>query len=439
MTVVGVKTLIKITSDIIDSLEKPTMWSKQTTSKLLMLIGVAITLSTTGCQSYAPKDLLAAQDVLNSSCCKPDNTQQINFLALRQTPPEEYTLGKGDTLGIYIQGITGDKDVPPPVNFPDDAGAQPGLGYPVPVRDDGYISLPLISPIRVAGLTLSEAERRIIDAYTKDKEILLKGSEKIIVTLMRRRTYNVLVIREDVQQGTNRNTIRNNETFIGDSAGSETFSIELPANENDVLHALSETGGMPSELAKNEIVIFRGGQSGDVDALVREIDAPGADPQSAARGGANIIRIPIEAERGNFPNFSEDDITLYDGDVVYIEGREQDVFYTGGLLPGGRFPLPRDYRIDVLEAIAIAGGAGSQTTGRGLEGVVPATQVTVLRKCGCEQVAIDVDLRYALADPSERVIVQSGDLIVLEYRRRELAANSFFSLLQFGGIFRLIR
>lgn len=439
MTVVGVKTLIKITSDIIDSLEKPTMWSKQTTSKLLMLIGVAITLSTTGCQSYAPKDLLAAQDVLNSSCCKPDNTQQINFLALRQTPPEEYTLGKGDTLGIYIQGITGDKDVPPPVNFPDDAGAQPGLGYPVPVRDDGYISLPLISPIRVAGLTLSEAERRIIDAYTKDKEILLKGSEKIIVTLMRRRTYNVLVIREDVQQGTNRNTIRNNETFIGDSAGSETFSIELPANENDVLHALSETGGMPSELAKNEIVIFRGGQSGDVDALVREIDAPGADPQSATRGGANIIRIPIEAERGNFPNFSEDDITLYDGDVVYIEGREQDVFYTGGLLPGGRFPLPRDYRIDVLEAIAIAGGAGSQTTGRGLEGVVPATQVTVLRKCGCEQVAIDVDLRYALADPSERVIVQSGDLIVLEYRRRELAANSFFSLLQFGGIFRLIR
>ena len=108
-------------------------------------------------------------------------------------------------------------------------------------------------------------------------------------------------------------------------------------------------------------------------------------------------------------------------------------------MPGGRFPLPRDYRIDVLEAIAIAGGAGSQTTGRGLEGVVPATQVTVLRKCGCEQVAIDVDLRYALADPSERVIVQSGDLIVLEYRRRELAANSFFSLLQFGGIFRLIR
>lgn len=419
------------------------MWSKLTTSKLIMLIGVAITLSTTGCQSYAPKDLVAAQDVLNSSCCKPDNTQQINFLALRQTPADEYTLGKGDTLGIYIQGITGDKDVPPPVNFPDDAGAQPGLGYPVPVRDDGYISLPLISPIRVSGLTLSETERRIIDAYTKDKEILLKGSEKIIVTLMRRRTYNILVIREDVQTGNSRNTIRANETFIGDTVGSETFSIDLPASENDVLHALSETGGMPSEAAKNEIVIFRGGQSGDVDSLVREIDAPGAGPESTTRGGANIIRIPIEAERGNFPQFSEADITLYDGDVVYIEGRDQDVFYTGGLLEGGRFPLPRDYKIDVLEAMSIAGGSASATagqdSGRGLQGIVPATQVTVLRKCGCEQVAIDVDLRYALADPSERVIVQPGDLIVLEYRKRELAANSVFSILQFGGIFNLFR
>jgi protein involved in polysaccharide export with SLBB domain len=408
-----------------------------------MLIGVCLSLSTVGCRSYAPKDLIAAQDVLNASCCKPDNTQQINFLALRQTPPAEYTLGKGDTLGIYIQGITGDKDVPPPVNFPDDPGAQPGLGYPVPIRDDGYISLPLISPLRVSGLTLAEAERRISDAYTKDKEILLEGSEKIIVTLMQRRTYNVLVIREDIQSGGSSNTVRTNERFIGNETVSETFSIDLPATENDVLHALSETGGMPSERAKNEIVIFRGGQNRDIDSLVQEVGAPGVNPANANRTAANIIRIPIEAERGNFPDFSEADITLYDGDVVYIEGRDEEVFYTGGLLPGGRFPLPRDYKIDVLEAISIAGGSATATAGanvnRGLNGVVPATQVTVLRKCGCEQTAIDVDLRYALADPSERVIVQPGDLIVLEYRRRELAANSLFSILQFGGIFNIFR
>lgn len=419
------------------------MRSRLLTNNIIAAIAVCASIgSLTGCKSYAPENLIPAQSVLNASCCKPDTAQQINFLALRQTPPEEYTLGKGDTLGIYIQGVTGDKDVPPPVNFPDDPGAQPGLGYPVPVRDDGYISLPLISPIRVTGLTLAQAERRIADAYTKDKEILLEGNEKIIVTLMKRRTYNVLVIREDVQSGTQTGSIRNNETYIGYGKTSETISIELPAGENDVLHALSETGGMPSERARNEIVIFRGGQNGDINSLVREVNAPVMNSQSLVRNQANIVRIPVEAEPGQFPNLSEDDITLYDGDVIYIEGREEEVFYTGGLLDGGRFPLPRDYKIDVLEAISLSGGSGAavaaQGSGRNTT-LFPATQVTILRKCGCEQVAIDVDLRYALADPSERVIIQPGDLIVLEYRKPEIVGNSITSFLQFGGIFALFR
>ena len=415
------------------------MRSNITNTKIFAAIALTATFGMLcGCRSsIAPEDLTAAQEVLNASCCKPDTTQQINFLALRQTPPQEYTLGKGDTLGIYIQGVTGDKDVPPPVNFPDDPGAQPGLGYPVPIRDDGYISLPLVSPIRVSGLTLADAERRIADAYTKDKEILLEGNEKIIVTLMRRRTYNILVVREDIQTGNSAGALNRNSIYLGEDSGSETTSIELPAGENDVLHALSETGGMPGERARNEIVIFRGGQRGDVDSLVQEVNAP-PTRQGILQSQADIVRIPIEAEPGQFPNLSEDDITLFDGDVVYIKGREEEVFYTGGLLEGGRFPLPRDYKIDVLEAIAISGGSGSGSAGSsGLgrtSGILPATQVTILRKCGCEQTAIDVDLRYALADPSERVILQPGDLIILEYRKHELFGNAVHSLFSFGGL-----
>ena len=108
--------------------------------------------------------------------------------------------------------------------------------------------------------------------------------------------------------------------------------------------------------------------------------------------------------------------------------------------------MPRDYDIDVLEAMAMAGGSVSASAGSGGNGsfsgignILPATQVTVLRKCGCEQVAIDVDLRYALAEPCERVIVQPGDLIILEYRKNELFTNSFVSIFQFGGIFNLFR
>ena len=399
-----------------------------------------------GCQSTGPMDLTPANEVLNAACCKPDNTTQINFLTLRQTPPEQYKLGSGDTLGIYIQGITGDEDVPPPVHFPEDAGQQPALGYPVPIRDDGFISLPLIKPIRISGMTLADAEKEIVDAYSEE-QILLEGSEKIIVTLMRRRTYNILVIREDIVSGTVSNSIRDNETFIDDSMQTQSFSIELPAYENDVLHALSETGGMPGERALNEIIVLRGGQQNfnNLNAIVQEVGAPASQNANGATiEQANMVRIPIEAERGQFPNIDESDITLEDGDIVYIKGRERDVFYTGGLLDGGRFPLPRDYDIDVLEAMALAGGNGSATAGgggsssfRGIGSVLPATQVTVLRKCGCEQVAIDVDLRYALSDPTERVIIQPGDLIILEYRKPELITNSVLSVFQFGGFFTL--
>ena len=136
-----------------------------------------------GCRSYGPTDLVPAADVLNRSCCNPSQEQQINFLNLRRTPPEQYVLSKGDVLGIYIQGITGDAAVPPPVNFADQ-DSQPAIGYPVPIRDDGYISLPLIAPIRVTGLTVGEAEAKIVRSYTQDKEILLEGNEKIIVTCL---------------------------------------------------------------------------------------------------------------------------------------------------------------------------------------------------------------------------------------------------------------
>ena len=43
--------------------------------------------------------------------------------------------------------------------------------------------------------------------------------------------------------------------------------------------------------------------------------------------------------------------------TVRVEARDRDVFYTGGLLPGGAYLLPRDRDTNVLEAIAMAGGS----------------------------------------------------------------------------------
>ncbi len=92
-----------------------------------------------------------------------------------------------------------------------------------------------------------------------------------------------------------------------------------------------------------------GAWSPDLSGLDLTIDSP------------DIIKIPVRIGPGENPNLTEADITLYDGDIVFIESRETEVFYTGGLLGGGQYTLPRDYDLHVLEAIAVAQGLATAT------------------------------------------------------------------------------
>ena len=139
---------------------------------------------------------------------------------------------------------------------------------------------------------------------------------------------------------------------------------------------------------------------------------------------------------GVIPSFRPDDIILEDGDIVYIESREAEVFYTGGLLPGGEFKIPRDYDLDVVAAMALTGGGiSSPQQGRGggggiggglggLFGGVPPGMLYVLRKTPCNgQITIEIDLAKANVDPRERILVQPGDILILRYKPSEEILN----------------
>ena len=70
-----------------------------------------------------------------------------------------------------------------------------------------------------------------------------------------------------------------------------------------------------------------------------------------------VLKIPLRVKPGVVPELTTEDVTLQDGVIVYIESRDAEVFYTGGLLSPGEHVLPRDYDLDALQAIAMAGGA----------------------------------------------------------------------------------
>jgi protein involved in polysaccharide export with SLBB domain len=337
-----------------------------------------------------------------------EGLEPVPLSRLGQAPPDQYRLAAGDVLGVVAEGVLGERNAPPPVHMDREQGGPPALGYPVPVQDDGTVLLPFVPPIEVAGLTLTQAQAKIVKALTVDKEIIKKDVARVLVTLMRPRRYPVLVVREDagtagvpVGPGIGSGI---GATLVGASRKGTGFTLDLPAYENDVLNALTRSGGLPGTDARNEVVVQRKPRAG---------------------GRPEVIRIPLRLRAGEPVPFRPEDVVLRAGDTVLVEARQAEVFYTAGLLGSGQYPLPRDYDLDVIQAIAtvrgplisggfIVGAFGGSVANVGLGSPSPSL-VTVLRQtCAFGQVPIRVDLNRAFRDRRERIRILPGDIIVLQ-------------------------
>lgn len=392
-----------------------------------------------------------------------NNLVPVDISLLSLEPPRDYQLAGGDILGVYIEGVLpfnppNQPPAPPPVNFPEaESTLPPSIGYPVTVQPNGTLDLPLIEPIMVEGLTLEQVREKIRAAYI-DASILQADKARPIVSLIRERTYNVIVVRQD-SGSVNRMDLSSGFIRGGSDRSASGAVVKLPAYQNDVLHALVETGGLPGLNAKNEVKILRASSANQraraewLQKFHQQQQAAMLDPCACPPelpDDPTILRIPLRLPPGVLPSITEDDIRLEDGDVVYIESRDTEVFYTGGLLPGGEFPLPRDYDLDVLGAMAIAGagiaGQQGQRGGGGMGGLaggltpVPPGKIYILRKAGCDgQVAIEVDLVKAINDPRQRPLIAPGDILILQYKCEEELINFGMGTFFTFGIRELLR
>jgi protein involved in polysaccharide export with SLBB domain len=325
--------------------------------------------------------------------------------------------------------------------------------------------LPLIEPLSVKGMTVKEIRQAIIEAYTTGPEPIVKpGRERVIATLVRPRQVRVLVMRQDSPAGgislRRPGFVRSTREFRGGaerlirgtSSGSGTI-VSLPAYQNDVLTALALSGGLPGLDAANEILILRGYPGNGTEGQVVEpylagdmvVIPDGPESPDLAR---QITRIPLRWWPGEPPPFRPEEIVLNQGDIVYVKARDTDVYYTGGLLPSGEYPLPRDHDLTVTEAVAQVGGPliNGGLNSNNLSGAIVARGigspsprlVTVVRKTrdGC-QVPIIVDLFCALNDPNEDIVVMPGDLLIMQETKPQALARYFtdvFSFDFFGDI-----
>lgn len=517
-------------------------------------LGLALRLSTyagwffwlSGCAAFAPVRGVPINRVADAQCTSVRNYEQtIDLSLLRQIPPREHIVDARDILAIYIEGILGDTDKPLPTSQPLGPHVRATVGYPLEVRGDGTISLPYVPPIPVAGLTVPQVEQRIRDTYTVQKPLLQPGQDRILVSLHQPRTYRVLVLRQEAGQRRTTESPFENTDLQQEKRGTGHV-LTLPAFENDVLHALAQTGGLPGLDAQNAIYIIRQragtvvphwnhGQpaavgasplwptysaqpatprpadvtvfplpmphtdighsihnlryAGDREANIFSVmeseagpsglqqqawppqptgpspsssshpeyaypDGPqqpllfrGQSPnghslawhppqqtsvrsmpaavQTYAAAGAQIIRIPLRTAPGQPLPFSPADVILEDGDVVFIEARDDEFFYSSGLLGGGRYRLPRDRDLDLVEAISLIEGEGrAARPGKSIGGAsilnqdvsVGASRVVIHRKLPDNtRVALQVNLYEVLKNPNEPILIQPEDRIYLRY------------------------
>lgn len=418
---------------------------------LLMLVFALLSVSSTGCTAlFSPIDTIPASRVPRQFLAEPQADKvPIDYSRLRQDQSDFYTLDAEDVLGVFIENVLGEFGSAPPVQIPDpNSDLPPAIGFPIPVREDGTISLPLVDPIPVRGLTVQQAEALITRAYREGPAPILIKRGRIIVTQLRKRTNRVFVVRQDNSQsqigsqfqGRGISGAVNNRT----DQSSRGFVLQLPAGQNDVFTALSQTGGIPGVNAKAEIRVLRGSrlQTAERDARISEFYRSNSADRfpygvlPTVPDETNTLNIPLRLKPGEVPDIRAEDIILQDGDIVYVDSRETDVYYTGGQLGGGEFPLPRDYDLDVLAAVSLARfGIGTTARTSLVGGSVQQTNPTeliVLRRIpGERQLAIRIDLTDAVNDPRQRLLVKAGDTLILRFKPQEeilnFASATFFT------------
>ncbi len=415
---------------------------------LLRLQVVAIALCFCGCITFeqGDKEVTYVPQNLPAQFLAPSRSSQIpiDYRHLGSPIPTEHTVGAGDVLGIYIADILGNREELPKVEYPNfrirNAPIEPLVGQPIKVESNGTIHLPSIKPIQVGGFSIPQVRQAIVDRYA-DGDLIQPGKENVTVSLITPRFFRINVFRQDTRY--NVPGLQRPDQFEISRRWSGT-TLFLEPKEASVLTALLRTGGLPGIDARNEIWVMKGVPKEEIDPYLQPTveKLPGNFPMMIGKDDTKLIKIPLQISETDELPFEPDDVQLGDGDIVFLPRRDGDVFITGGLMPPGRFPLARDRDIGIIEAIAIATGNNMGPVGAGDNpiqfrsgpgNIIPPTQVTIVRRISdCEQVSIEVDLAKAFKDPSERIIIAPGDVILLRYRFKELAGNVMLNFFDFN-------
>jgi polysaccharide export outer membrane protein len=305
------------------------------------------------------------------------SSQQLDFARLAKASIRSDLIHPGDILKVSIS--TGLEEVQP-------------VSWELRVADDGTVTLPLVGPLQVAGMTTALADQAVRDASIQ-RGIYLHP--QVAVHLLQRKTNRVTVMGAVVEPGVH----------------------GVPSAGSDVIAALAAAGGLTEEADTVVEVRNPGNQFSPTTRQVSYVD--GAPPPQLGIRTATIDLAYAQTR----PEMT--DLGLEDGSVVVVRKKPTRTVYVMGLVKnGGQHEIPPDRDLRVLDALALAGG-------RTLE---IADKVRIVRNDPryADPIVIRASVREAKRNKAANVRLAPGDLITVEETPGTFAIETVRSFVRFG-------
>lgn len=254
--------------------------------------------------------------------------------------PEPFKIGEGDILHLEV--------------FDDTT-----LNREVAVRYDGYVSLPLIAELQVAGQTRAEAEAMVTDAY---KAVFRQPRVSLTVTEPESKSFFVL----------------------GDVAQPQEYPYRRPIN---LLEAINTAGGLRVDTRNTDATIGAQGQLTKA-FIIRETG-----------GRRDVLAYDLTGLRN--PGEHPSQAPVLPGDVIYIPEGVNLVYVLGEVRTPLVYPLIEG--MTLLELVARAGGP--------IEETARMRSIVLFRKLeGGQTEAQSIDFRRALQTGYSPTLA-AGDIV----------------------------
>ena len=261
------------------------------------------------------------------------------------------------------------------------------------VTEDGSLNVPLVGPIRIAGLRLTDAER-VIASESVRRGIYV--TPNVTLSMSQRRSNRV--------------------TVIGAVTKPDTY--ELPVGSSDLMTAISMAQGFTD----------------DANTFVQIKHPPGTGARLASLAQNQQVAYPGQSPPPQMPDEFQLDLTrieqvppahrqLVDGSVLMVQEKPDRVVNVMGLVRRpDAIPMPKDQDMKLLDAISQAGGLSESL----------ADKVKVIRKRGDSEVVIETSIRDAKKGGNANLVLASNDLITVEETPLTYTIGTIKTFIRFG-------